>query len=109
LGKTTRDPIAKPGALYSLFVAIDRKSAIVAKSERTCVGGAPGDHRKLSEGGGAEAYGDNCRKQACLLKISVHDTLFVPVGLLVIRFFSFFRPGSCSCNLRDWLTAEESH
>jgi hypothetical protein len=34
---------------------------------------------------------------------------FVPAGLLVIRFFSFFRPGSCSCNLRGWLTAEESH
>jgi hypothetical protein len=35
--------------------------------------------------------------------------LFVSAGLLVIRFFSFFRPGSCSCNLRGSLTAEESH
>jgi hypothetical protein len=40
---------------------------------------------------------------------SVHDMLFVPAGLLVIHFFSFFRPTSCSCNLRGWLTAEESH
>lgn len=28
---------------------------------------------------------------------------------LVIRLLSVFRPGSCSCNLRGWLTAEESH
>src|SRR2546428_11160518 len=38
--------------------------------------------------------------------------LFVPSGLLVSRSFSFFRPGSCSCDLRGchqpriepWLT-----
>ena len=35
--------------------------------------------------------------------------LFVPASLLVIHFLCFSRPGSCSCNLRGWLTAEESH
>jgi len=29
-------------------------------------------------------------------------------ALFALRF-GFFRPGSCSCNLRVWLTAEESH
>jgi hypothetical protein len=51
----------------------------------------------------------NKRNQECLLKISVYDTLFIPSGLLVSRLFSFFRPGLCSCDLRGWLTAQESH
>src|SRR5579864_3274332 len=35
--------------------------------------------------------------------------LFVPASLLVIHFLCFSRPGSWSCNLRGWFTAEESH
>jgi hypothetical protein len=40
-------------------------------------------------------------------KFTTH--LFVPASLLVIHFLCFSRPGSCSCNLRGWFTAKESH
>jgi hypothetical protein len=53
--------------------------------------------------------GSSSTKAVSVEKIWVHGTLFVPSGLLVSRFFSFSRPGSCSCDLRGWLTAEESH
>lgn len=33
----------------------------------------------------------------------------LPAGLLLIRFFTFFRSGSCRCHLWSLLTAEESH
>jgi len=46
----------------------------------------------------------------CLLKNSgARHAFSVPAGLLLIRFFSFFRSGACSCNLRSLLTAEESY
>jgi hypothetical protein len=45
----------------------------------------------------------------CLLKNLGSPTRFLPCWSVVIRFFGFFRPGSCSCNLRGWLSAEESH
>ena len=37
------------------------------------------------------------------------EALFHSGWSVVIRFFRFFRSGSCSCHRRGWLTAEESH
>src|SRR5215469_16529635 len=54
------------------------------------------------------------RRTLMLSPVSVEKSRFttrfsVPTSLLVIRFFLFFRPGSCSCNLWGWFTAQESH
>ena len=59
--------------------------------------------------GAIKATHPDFRYQPCLLKNLGSRHVFVPPGLLVSRFFSFSRPGSCSCDLRGWLTAEESH
>src|SRR5439155_5632314 len=45
----------------------------------------------------------------CLLKNLGSRHAFCPFWSPGYSLFSFFRPGSCSCNLRSWLTAEESH
>src|SRR6266567_7970031 len=45
----------------------------------------------------------------CLLKNLGSRHSFCPFWSPGYSLFSFFRPGSCSCNLRGWLTAEESH
>src|SRR6266853_950591 len=45
----------------------------------------------------------------CLLKNLGSRHAFCPFWSPGYSLCSFFRPGSCSCNLRGWLTAEESH
>ena len=53
--------------------------------------------------------GQLSKTSLCLLKISVHRDTFGPCWSVVIASLVFFRSGSCSCNLRGWLTAKESH
>src|SRR5713101_3735086 len=45
----------------------------------------------------------------CLLKNLGSRHAFCRFWSPGYSLFSFFRPGSCSCNLRGWLTAEDSH
>src|SRR6266568_8153302 len=49
------------------------------------------------------------RYRLCLLKNLGSRHAFCHFWSPGYSLFSFFRPGSCSWNLRGWLTAEESH
>jgi len=48
-------------------------------------------------------------KRLCLLKNLEFAVCFLSYCLLGYSLLCFFMPGSCSCDLRRWLTAEESH
>src|ERR1700726_1807377 len=49
------------------------------------------------------------RYHLCLLKNLGSLQALCPFWPPGWSLFSFSRPGSCSCDLRGWLTAEESH